>query len=125
MGGAESVHQHHHHHKNVRAKIQTSYNEDGVIVLSDEELHHLWEHYDGNKNDLLDRHELELLVADLVEHTVTDAGERQQIRSQIDTNGNFVDGLFAKLDLNGDGVIVFDEFKNAYHHILNHYLENH
>jgi len=37
-----------------------------VIVLSDEELKHLWSHYDDNKNNLLDLHELHLLVADLV-----------------------------------------------------------
>jgi len=125
MGGAESVHQHHHHHKNIKENITKTYTEDGVVVLSDEELQHLWEHYDANKNNLLDLHELHLLVSDMVEHTITDATEREEVKAKINANGDFVDALFKQLDLNADGVVVFDEFKQAYHKILDHYLENH
>jgi len=125
MGGAQSAHQHHHHHKNIRKVVKKTYEEDGVIVLSDEELKHLWEHYDGNKNNLLDLHEIEALVNDLIEHTVEDPKERETVKTKINANGNFAEALFKKLDLNGDGVVEFHEFAKAYHEILNHYLANH
>jgi len=125
MGGAESVHQHHHHHKTIKSNISKTYTEDGVVVFSDEELQHLWTHYDDNKNDQLDLHELHLLVADLIEHTITDATERAEVKAKINANGDFVDALFKQLDLNGDGVIVEAEFKEAYHKIMDHYLANH
>jgi len=124
MGGAQSTHKHHHHHQNITSKIGSSYNEDGVIVLSDEELQHMWVHYDENKNNLLDEHEIHLMVDDLIEHTITDSEERKEIRAKLDNNGNFVHGLMEMLDKDKDGVINFNDFKNGYHEILNHYLEN-
>jgi len=125
MGGAQSAHAHHHHHKAISSRIKKTYAEDGVIVLSDEELKHLWSHYDDNKNNLLDLHELHLLVADLVEHTIEDPAERDTVKSKINENGDFVDALFKQLDLNGDGVVEFHEFTKAYHKVLEHYLANH
>jgi len=125
MGGAESVHQHHHHHKNIKGKVMKTYEEDGVIVLSDEELKHIWEHYDDNKNNLLDEHELENVVKDLIEHTITDANERAKIRAQIDSKGPFIPNLHKQLDADGDGKVNFDDFCKSYHKIMNHYLENH
>jgi len=125
MGGAQSAHQHHHHHKNIKGKIGATYEEDGVIVLSDDELKHLWEHYDDNKNDLLDEYELENMVKDLVEHTITDPVEREKIRKQIDANGPFVPTLHKQLDHDKDGKVNFADFVKSYHHIMNHYLKNH
>jgi len=107
------------------SRIKKTYAEDGVIVLSDEELKHLWSHYEDNKNNLLDLHELHLLVADLVEHTIEDPAERDTVKSKINENGDFVDALFKQLDLNGDGVVEFHEFTKAYHKVLEHYLANH
>jgi len=96
-----------------------------VIVLSDEELKHLWEHYDDNKNGLLDLHELELLVSDLVDHTIEDKAEQEAVKGKLNANGNFVEAVFKQLDINGDGVVEFHEFTKAYHEILNSYLKNH
>jgi Ca2+-binding EF-hand superfamily protein len=96
-----------------------------VIVLSDDELKHLWEHYDANKNNLLDLHELHLLVGDLIEHTIEKPEERQAVKDKINANGDFVDALFKQLDLNSDGVVEFHEFTAAYHKILESYLKNH
>jgi len=70
-------------------------------------------------------HELHLLVADLVEHTIEDPAERDTVKSKINENGDFVDALFKQLDLNGDGVVEFHEFTKAYHKVLEHYLANH
>jgi len=125
MGGAESSHQHHHHHKNIKGKIAQSYSEDGVVVLSDEELKHMWEHYDDNKNGLLDEYELENMIKDLIDHTITDPKEKENIRKQIDAKGPFVPNLHKKLDHDNDGKVTFNDFVKSYHKILNHYLENH
>jgi len=125
MGGAQSAHQHHHHHKSIKSKIGKTYEEDGIIVLGDEELQHLWSHYDDNKNNLLDLHELHLLVADLIEHTIESPEERVRVKEAINSDGDFVDALFKQLDLNGDGIVEFHEFKAAYHKILEHYLKSH
>jgi len=125
MGGAESAHQHHHHHKAIKGKIGATYEEDGVIVLSDDELKHLWEHYDDNHNDLLDEHELEALVRDMVEHTIKDPVERERIRAQLDSKGPFVPDLHKKLDHDGDGKVNFHDFCKSYHKIMEHYLANH
>jgi len=85
----------------------------------------MWVHYDENKNNLLDEHEIHAMVDDLIEHTITDVEERKEIRAKLDTNGNFVHALMELLDKDKDGVINFSDFKNGYHEILNHYLENH
>jgi Ca2+-binding EF-hand superfamily protein len=125
MGGAESVHQNHEHHKNISKKVGKTYEEDGVVVLSDTELKHLWEHYDENKNNLLDKHELELVVADMIEHTITKKEERDEIKKKINEKGDFVGDLFKQLDADNDGVVNFKDFCSSYHKILNHYLSNH
>jgi len=125
MGGAESAHKSHHHHKNISSKVSKTYNEDGVIVLSDEELKHLWSHYDDNKNDLLDEYELKAMINDLIEHTVTDPKERAAIKKTIDSKGDFVHQLWLELDHDKDGKVTFSDFDKSYHKILNKYLESH
>jgi len=78
-----------------------------------------------NKNNLLDEYELENVVKDLVEHTITDPNEREKIRSQLDGKGPFVKTLHKQLDHDGDGKVNFTDFTKSYHKIMNHYLENH
>jgi len=123
MGGAESAHKNHHHHKKISSKVSQTYEEDGVVVLSDEELKHIWEHYDTNKNNLLDEHELEAVINDLVEHTIKDQAERENIRKKL--NQKFVHDLWVELDHDKDGCVNFSDFDKSYHKILNKYLSSH
>jgi len=125
MGGVESTHNNHHHHKNIKNKIGKTYEEDGVVILSDEELHHMWSHYDANKNDKLDLHELELMITDLIEHTITDAKERASIKAQINSKGNFAANLMAQLDHDKDGIVTFPDFDKSYHKIMQEFLNSH
>jgi len=118
MGGAESSHKHHHHHKNIKEKVGKTYEDEGTVVLSDEELKHLWEHYDDNKNDLLDEHELEALVKDLVEHTIKDPVERERVTKKLDSEGPFVPRLHKQLDHDNDGKVNFHDFCKSYHKIM-------
>jgi len=119
MGAAESSHTGHSHHKAIKGKVLKTFEEDGVIVLSDEELHHLWQHYDDNKNDLLDKSELELMITDLISHTVEDKTERENLLKHITQHdsGNIVDVVYAKL-VNKDGVVTFADFVKTYHVVI-------
>ena len=108
------------------AKIKTTYKENGVIVLSDEELKHLWSQYDENHNDLLDLDELEKMVADLLGHTIEDKSKRAAVKAELDgnSNGDFVKDIWEKMK-NKDGVVKFEDFDKSYHQILKHFLERH
>jgi len=108
------------------AKIKTTYKENGVIVLSDEELKHLWSQYDENHNDLLDLDELEKMVADLLDHTIEDKSKRAAVKAELDgnSNGDFVKDIWEKMK-NKDGVVKFEDFDKSYHQILKHFLDRH
>ena len=108
------------------AKIKTTYKENGVFVLSDEELKHLWSQYDENHNDLLDLDELEKMVADLLDHTIEDKSKRAAVKAELDgnSNGDFVKDIWEKMK-NKDGVVRFEDFDKSYHQILKHFLDRH
>jgi len=125
MGGAESAHQHHHHHKKISGVIKKTYEEDGVVVLSDEELHHLWLHYDDNKNDRLDQHELDAMIGDLIEHSIKDPKERAEVKAKINAQGDFTTNLMKELDHDNDGIVTFPDFCKSYHKIMEKYLASH
>ena len=127
MGAIESEHASHDHHKKISGKIKSTYKEGGVIILSDEELKHMWSHYDENHNDLLDLDELEKMVADLLTHTIEDETLRNKVKDELNKNskdGDFVKDIFNKMK-NKDGVVKFEDFDKSYHHILKHFMERH
>jgi len=125
MGAVESTHNSHHHHKSIKGKIGKTYEEDGVVVLSDEELHHTWQHYDENKNDRLDEHELDAMIKDLIEHTITNEVERNKVKASINSKGDFVKSLMIQLDHDKDGIVTFPDFVKSYHKIMEQYLKSH
>jgi len=125
MGSANSHHKGHNHHKTISSSVSKSYNEDGVVVLSDEELKHLWDHYDSNKNQLLDDHEVKLLVEDLISHTISDLNEQKSVLTSIAGNADFYPKLMKDLDHDKDGCVTYNDFTKAYHKILENYLASH
>jgi hypothetical protein len=97
MGATNSHHASHHHHKKISGKIGKAYEEDGSIELSDEEIKHIWDHYDTNHNGLLEEHEVEALVKDLLEHTIPDPKDRQETWETINKPEPFVPHLMKQL----------------------------
>ena len=123
MGAIESEHASHDHHKKISGKIKSTYKEGGVIILSDEELKHMWSHYDENHNDLLDLDELEKMVADLLTHTIEDETLRNKVKDDLNKNskdGDFVKDIFNKMK-NKDGVV---RYVAKYREQLNEFRNN-
>jgi Ca2+-binding EF-hand superfamily protein len=124
MGAVGSHHSAHKHHQKISTKLGTVYSNEGVIELNDEEIRHLWDHYDANHNGILEHHELEQMVKDMIEHTITDPKEREAVWNTLNKDEPFIPHVLKQME-NDKGEVNLEDFEKNYHKIFHSYMDKH